>query len=310
MRRRRTSLASLIWAARYVDPPWSGCSFFISARCARPISVGARPRLHAKDLIGLLLRHFAAPRRPARSPLPHHPARAHASRAPGGQDTQPVARGSPASISGEQAEQRRQIERVERRALVAAGEDRAAHRAAVVVEFHLDERRAHPRHLARRLLRALKQSRWRRTAPSRAGPGRTGRAGSRPRPARGKPGTPRPPPRRCRRPAAATCTSIFGSALRIGVERPQHQDQHDNAENQRRHGYLNCCQQLHGAARCARLEIGQRLHAARRIGRDRPQQFGELMRRADDRSGNRRRATAARSRGTPARRSRRRPPGT
>jgi D-alanyl-D-alanine carboxypeptidase len=42
-RRRRTSLASLICAARYVDPPWSGCSFFISVRCARPISSALAP---------------------------------------------------------------------------------------------------------------------------------------------------------------------------------------------------------------------------------------------------------------------------
>ena len=55
----RTSLASLIRAARYVDPPWSGWNFFISVRCARPIVVGARAGLQAKDLIGLLLRHFA-----------------------------------------------------------------------------------------------------------------------------------------------------------------------------------------------------------------------------------------------------------
>ena len=37
----------------------------MSPRWARPISLGARPRLKAKDLIGLLIRHFAGPRRAA-----------------------------------------------------------------------------------------------------------------------------------------------------------------------------------------------------------------------------------------------------
>ena len=36
-------MASLIRAARYVDPPWSGCNFFIRVRCARPISSALAP---------------------------------------------------------------------------------------------------------------------------------------------------------------------------------------------------------------------------------------------------------------------------
>src|SRR6201987_1578722 len=46
--RSSTSLASLMRAAKYVVPPWSGCSFFMSRRCARLISAvlepGATPR--------------------------------------------------------------------------------------------------------------------------------------------------------------------------------------------------------------------------------------------------------------------------
>ena len=55
---------------------------FLHERTVRTADLlGVRPRLQAKDLVGLLLRHFAGapPERPA--PLPHHPARAHASRA-------------------------------------------------------------------------------------------------------------------------------------------------------------------------------------------------------------------------------------
>ena len=35
---------SLIELSRgYVEPPWSGCSFFMSDRCARPISSALAP---------------------------------------------------------------------------------------------------------------------------------------------------------------------------------------------------------------------------------------------------------------------------
>ena len=42
-RRRRTSLASLTRAARYVVPPWSGCSFFMRERWARVMSSALAP---------------------------------------------------------------------------------------------------------------------------------------------------------------------------------------------------------------------------------------------------------------------------
>jgi len=49
LRRSNTSFASLTRAARYVEPPWSGCSFFMSPRWARPIcsalAPGSRPRI-------------------------------------------------------------------------------------------------------------------------------------------------------------------------------------------------------------------------------------------------------------------------
>jgi len=48
-RRSNTSFASLTRAARYVEPPWSGWSFFMSPRWARPIcsalAPGSRPRI-------------------------------------------------------------------------------------------------------------------------------------------------------------------------------------------------------------------------------------------------------------------------
>ena len=73
-------------------PPLVGMKFLHQRAVSPPDVLGARPRRHAKDLIGLLLGHFAAARRP-QAPLSHRPARAHASWAPGGQDKLPVARG-------------------------------------------------------------------------------------------------------------------------------------------------------------------------------------------------------------------------
>ena len=49
-------------------PPWSGWSFFIRVAVGASDVLGARPRLHAKDLIGLLFRHFAAAPRGAARP--------------------------------------------------------------------------------------------------------------------------------------------------------------------------------------------------------------------------------------------------
>jgi len=49
---------------------------------------------------------------------------------------------------------------------VPAGQNVAAHRAAVVVEFHFQERRAHPRDLTRTLLRAPKERRPERRYPA------------------------------------------------------------------------------------------------------------------------------------------------
>ena len=148
-RRRRTSLASLTRAARYVDPPWSGCNFFMSERWARADVLRVRPGLNAKDLISFLFSHFAAARRAAaRSPLPHCLARAHANRAPGDQDTLQVDRGcrrrprraEPISVAGSSASSA---------APGAAGENAAAHGAAVVIELHFEIGGAHARSLAR-----------------------------------------------------------------------------------------------------------------------------------------------------------------
>ncbi len=48
-------------------PPLVGMQFLHQGAVGAPDVLGARPRLHAKDLIGLLFRHFAAaPRRAAR----------------------------------------------------------------------------------------------------------------------------------------------------------------------------------------------------------------------------------------------------
>ena len=140
-------------------PPLVGMQFLHQRAVGAADVLGARPRLHAKDLIGLLFRHFAGstPRGPA--PLPHQPARVHASRAPGGQDTPSVARGFPRRSRRGKPVSVGDVERIERRAFMPAGEDASAHRAGVVIELHLDERRTHPRHLAGALLRARAEAR-------------------------------------------------------------------------------------------------------------------------------------------------------
>ena len=76
-------------------PPLVGMQFLHQRAMGTSDLVGARARLQAKDLIGLLLRHWPASRRAARAPLPHQHPRAHASRGPGGPDTLRVGRGFP-----------------------------------------------------------------------------------------------------------------------------------------------------------------------------------------------------------------------
>ena len=73
----------LVHAGREIRrPPLVGVKFLHERAMGTPDVLGARPRLQAKDLIGLLFRHFAAPPRTARPPLPRHPARRHASGLP------------------------------------------------------------------------------------------------------------------------------------------------------------------------------------------------------------------------------------
>ena len=73
-------------------PPLVGMQFLHQRAMRAADVVGARAGLQAKDLIGLLFRHFAAARR-ARAPLPCPPARSHSIRDPGGQDKPSVAPG-------------------------------------------------------------------------------------------------------------------------------------------------------------------------------------------------------------------------
>ena len=62
------NVLGLIDAGREIRrPPMVGMEFLHERAVRAPDFLSARPRLHAKDLIGLLLGHFAAP---ARAPLP------------------------------------------------------------------------------------------------------------------------------------------------------------------------------------------------------------------------------------------------
>ena len=60
------NVLGLIDAGREIRrPPMVGMEFLHERVVRAPDFLGARPRLHAKDLIGLLLGHFAARRRAA-----------------------------------------------------------------------------------------------------------------------------------------------------------------------------------------------------------------------------------------------------
>ena len=62
------NVLGLIDAGREVRrPPLVGMEFLHQRAMGAPDLHGARPRLHAKDLIGLLFSHFSAP---ARAPVP------------------------------------------------------------------------------------------------------------------------------------------------------------------------------------------------------------------------------------------------
>ncbi len=136
-----------------------------------------------------------------RPPLPCHLARVHARRAPGGQDKQPIARGFPRRFPASRPTSVGTSSASSVTSVYLAGEDAPAHRAAVVIELHLDEGRAHARGLPRALLRAPSEGRTP-SAAIRAAPNRRSRAARPIRPPpqmRGKrrrPSATIPPPRR------------------------------------------------------------------------------------------------------------------
>ena len=251
----KKNVLGLIDAGREIRrPPLVGMQF-LHQRAVRAADVlGARPRLQRQGSDRPPLRSFCrcAPRA-LRSPLPHHPARAHASRAPGGQDTLPVGRGCRSSISASRPSKRRQIERVERRALVPAGENAAAHRAGVVIELHFEEGRCAPARPGRcSSACAAAEARPAAAAPSRAGPARTAPSGI---------ATPISPRRQQKRRAdqradaarrrAARRAACFGSALEKALSAHSSSEQNDDAEEEGRHGYLSCCEQLDRAGAAA-----------------------------------------------------------
>ena len=270
----------LIHAGREIRrPPLVGMQFLHQRAVRAPDVLGARPRLHAKDLIGLLFRHFAAGRsRPA--PLPRHPPRVHARRASRRSRYAISSARLSSSISVEQAEQRLDIERIERRALVAAGKDTAAHRAGVVVEFHLEEGRAHARGLAGAFLRALRKTSRRRTAASRAARARRRRAESRSRFPRADRETRQSRCARMPPTALITRAALCGSALAKTLSAHSTSTSTTTPKRIASAWLSHLREELDRAAVAPRRQVGQRAHAAGGVGRDRAQQLAELMRRA------------------------------
>src|SRR3979409_1853895 len=69
--RAKQSILGLVYTGGEVRrPPLVGMQFLHERAVRAPDLVAARPRLQAKDLIGLLVRHFAARRRAALPPCP------------------------------------------------------------------------------------------------------------------------------------------------------------------------------------------------------------------------------------------------
>ena len=67
--RAKQSILGLVYSGGEVRrPPLVGMQFLHQGAMRPPDLVAARPRLQAKDLIGLLVRHFAARRRAALPP--------------------------------------------------------------------------------------------------------------------------------------------------------------------------------------------------------------------------------------------------
>ena len=67
--RAKQNLFGLVYTGREVRrPPLVGMQFLHERTVGTPDLVAPRPRLQAKDLIGLLVRHFAARRRAALPP--------------------------------------------------------------------------------------------------------------------------------------------------------------------------------------------------------------------------------------------------
>ena len=216
------------------------------------------------------------------------------------------------SISASRPTQRRDVERVERRALRAArrGSRRASRRCRGRVPFReRPSARARPGP-ALFCVRCAEPGRAERHPAEQARarqPERRPRSRAGPRAARNAatPSSAMPPAE-----LAASAASLRGSALEIFLRHPEQDGERPRSRRAASAWLSHLREQLLRARVAPRREVGERLDAAGRIGRGRAQQFGKFMRRADDRSGNRRRASAARSRGTPARRPRRGPPGT
>ena len=194
--------------------PLVGMEFLHQRAMRAGDGVRARAGLQAKDLIGLLLPSFCRWTRQA-APLPCHRARVHASRAPGGQDTPSVARGFPRRFRSSKPTSVLTSRRSSVDALMAAGEDAAAHRAAVVVELHLEKGRAHARGLAGALVDALREARRAERQPAeQAEPENAERQRDRRAPRAGR-GTRQSRARRCRRRPSCTRAPIFGSTLEM-----------------------------------------------------------------------------------------------
>src|SRR5438552_17765651 len=184
-----------------------------------PDILRARARLHAKNLIGLLLRHFAAPPRPAIRARCRVGLRVFT---PAGLAAVEICHQERTAFLINVAEkpgQRRDVERVEYRSFMPSREDAPTHRAAVMIELHLDESRAHPRHLAGALARArYKPGHAPRQPAKQPEPGEAERNGNIEAPAN---------PQHARNGESAQTTSRFqhhGSGLRVdlseGIERP------------------------------------------------------------------------------------------
>ncbi len=154
----KQNLLGLVDTGREIGrSPLVGMEFLHQRAVRAPDGIGARARLQAKDLIGLLFRHFSATT-PQRRPAVASPCAC--SRQPGSRRSRYATNSArlSSSNSASRLDQRRDVERSSAAPWWRPAMMLPAHLAAVVVELHVEKGRAHARGLPGALSGAVRKA--------------------------------------------------------------------------------------------------------------------------------------------------------